>query len=120
MTHYDVIVLGGGPGGYIAAERLGHAKKNVLLIEADSLGGTCLNVGCIPTKALLNAAKTYEHAVHGAQLGSTSTARPSTGPGCRSGRPRPSPPSWAASARPRRRQVSRSSRATAPSRARAG
>lgn len=69
MSHYDVIVLGGGPGGYIAAERLGHAKKNVLLIEADSLGGTCLNVGCIPTKALLNAAKTYEHAIHGKQLG---------------------------------------------------
>ncbi len=68
-TTFDVIVLGGGPGGYIAAERLGHAKKNVLLIEADALGGTCLNVGCIPTKALLNAAKTYEHAVHGAQLG---------------------------------------------------
>lgn len=69
MSHYDVIVLGGGPGGYIAAERLGHAKKNVLLIEAGSLGGTCLNVGCIPTKALLNAAKTYEHAIHGKQLG---------------------------------------------------
>lgn len=69
MTDFDVIVLGGGPGGYIAAERLGHAGKKVLLIEADSLGGTCLNVGCIPTKALLNAAKTYEHAVHGAQLG---------------------------------------------------
>ena len=67
--HFDVIVLGGGPGGYIAAERLGHAKKKVLLIEADSLGGTCLNVGCIPTKALLHAAKTYEHAKHGAQLG---------------------------------------------------
>lgn len=69
MTHFDVIVLGGGPGGYIAAERLGHAKKKVALVEADSLGGTCLNVGCIPTKALLNAAKTYEHALHGAQLG---------------------------------------------------
>lgn len=68
-TNYDIIVLGGGPGGYIAAERLGHAGKKVLLVEADSLGGTCLNVGCIPTKALLNAAKTYEHAVHGAKLG---------------------------------------------------
>ncbi len=69
MTDFDVIVLGGGPGGYIAAERLGHAGKKVLLVEADKLGGTCLNVGCIPTKALLNAAKTYEHAAHGAKLG---------------------------------------------------
>ncbi|HSO69095.1 MAG TPA: dihydrolipoyl dehydrogenase [Arachnia sp.] len=69
MSDYDVIVLGGGPGGYISAERLGHAGKKVLLIEADALGGTCLNVGCIPTKALLNAAKTYEHAKHGTQLG---------------------------------------------------
>ncbi|MCG6568092.1 dihydrolipoyl dehydrogenase [Tessaracoccus sp. ZS01] len=69
MNEFDVIVLGGGPGGYIAAERLGHAKKKVLLVEADALGGTCLNVGCIPTKALLNAAKTYAHAKHGAKLG---------------------------------------------------
>lgn len=68
-TEFDVIVLGGGPGGYIAAERLGHAKKKVLLIEAEALGGTCLNVGCIPTKALLNAAKTYSHARDGAHLG---------------------------------------------------
>ena len=69
MSDYDVIVLGGGPGGYIAAERLGHAGRKVLLVEADALGGTCLNVGCIPTKALLNAAKTYEHAKHGSNLG---------------------------------------------------
>lgn len=69
MSDFEIIVLGGGPGGYIAAERLGHAGRKVLLIEAESLGGTCLNVGCIPTKALLNAAKTYEHALHGAQLG---------------------------------------------------
>ena len=69
MTDHDVIVLGGGPGGYIAAERLGHAGKNVLLVEASSLGGTCLNVGCIPTKTLLGAAKTYDHARHGAQFG---------------------------------------------------
>ena len=69
MTDHDVIVLGGGPGGYIAAERLGHAGENVLLVEASSLGGTCLNVGCIPTKTLLGAAKTYDHARHGAQFG---------------------------------------------------
>lgn len=69
MTDYDVIVLGGGPGGYIAAERLGHAGKKVLLVEAEALGGTCLNVGCIPTKTLLNAAKTYIHAKEGANFG---------------------------------------------------
>jgi len=71
MTDFDVIVLGGGPGGYIAAERLGHAGKKVLLVEAEALGGTCLNVGCIPTKTLLGAAKTYDHARHGAQFGVT-------------------------------------------------
>ena len=69
MSEFDVIILGGGPGGYIAAERLGHAGSTVLLIEADALGGTCLNWGCIPTKTLLNAAKTYHHAKHGTAYG---------------------------------------------------
>ncbi len=69
MSEFDVIILGGGPGGYIAAERLGHAGSTVLLVEANALGGTCLNVGCIPTKTLLNAAKTYHHAQHGAAYG---------------------------------------------------
>ncbi len=69
MSEFDVIILGGGPGGYIAAERLGHAGSKVLLVEADALGGTCLNVGCIPTKTLLNAAKIYHHAKHGAAYG---------------------------------------------------
>ncbi|MGV8845226.1 dihydrolipoyl dehydrogenase [Tessaracoccus sp.] len=69
MSEFDVIILGGGPGGYIAGERLGHAGQKVLLVEADALGGTCLNVGCIPTKTLINAAKTYHHALHGAQYG---------------------------------------------------
>ena len=58
-THFDVIVLGAGPGGYLAAERLGHAGKKVALVEEQYLGGTCLNVGCIPTKTLLNGAKNY-------------------------------------------------------------
>lgn len=71
MADYDVIVLGGGPGGYLAAERLGHAGKRVLLVEKEFLGGTCLNVGCIPTKSLLNSAKLYDHARHSAQFGVT-------------------------------------------------
>ncbi|PIE21805.1 MAG: dihydrolipoyl dehydrogenase [Arachnia propionica] len=69
MSDFDVIVLGGGPGGYVAAERLGHAGKKVLLVEQEALGGTCLNVGCIPTKSLLSGAKVYAHAKHGEQFG---------------------------------------------------
>jgi dihydrolipoamide dehydrogenase len=59
---YDTIIIGGGPAGYLAAERLGHEKKKVLLIEEKQLGGTCLNSGCIPTKTLLNSAKQFVHA----------------------------------------------------------
>jgi dihydrolipoamide dehydrogenase len=66
---YDVIVIGGGPGGYLAAQRLGQRGKSVLLVEKRFLGGTCLNVGCIPTKTLLNSAKHYLHAREGAQFG---------------------------------------------------
>jgi dihydrolipoamide dehydrogenase len=73
MADYDVIIIGGGPGGYLAAERLGHAGKKVLLVEKEALGGTCLNVGCIPTKSLLNSAKLYEHARHSEQFGITAT-----------------------------------------------
>ncbi|MBP3651890.1 MAG: dihydrolipoyl dehydrogenase [Clostridia bacterium] len=61
---YDLIVIGGGPGGYLAAERAAHAGLKTLLFEKNSLGGVCLNEGCIPSKALLNSAKTYEHALH--------------------------------------------------------
>ena len=66
---YDVIIIGGGPGGYLAAERLGHTGKKVLLIEEKHLGGTCLNVGCMPTKTLLNSAKLYVHAKEGEKYG---------------------------------------------------
>jgi dihydrolipoamide dehydrogenase len=68
---YDTIIIGGGPGGYLAAERLGHAGKKVLLIEKQHLGGTCLNAGCIPTKTLLNSAKQYVHAGEAGKFGVT-------------------------------------------------
>lgn len=54
---YQVIIIGGGPAGYTAAEVAGKAGLNVLLIEKSSLGGVCLNEGCIPTKTLLYSAK---------------------------------------------------------------
>ena len=66
---FDTIIIGGGPAGYMAAERLGHHKKKVLLLEERHLGGTCLNVGCIPTKTLLNSAKLYVHAKEAEKFG---------------------------------------------------
>ncbi len=69
MADCDSIILGGGPGGYMAAERLGAGKKKVVLIERSALGGTCLNAGCIPTKTLLHAAKLYAHAREGERFG---------------------------------------------------
>lgn len=65
----DVTILGGGPGGYIAAERLAHKGLDVVLAEQTEVGGTCLNVGCIPTKALLHSAKLYQHALDGKRFG---------------------------------------------------
>ena len=59
---YDVIVLGGGPGGYSAAEKAGAAGLKTVCIEGRAYGGTCLNEGCIPTKALLYSGKMYVHA----------------------------------------------------------
>ena len=71
MELYDLIVIGGGPGGYLAAERAAHKGLKTLLFEKRSLGGVCLNEGCIPSKALLNSAKHYEHALHGDAFGVT-------------------------------------------------
>ena len=51
-TSFDLIVIGGGPGGYVAAIRAAQLKMKVALVEAEHLGGICLNWGCIPTKAL--------------------------------------------------------------------
>jgi len=69
FSMYDLIIIGGGPGGYMAAERAGHAGLKVLLIEKRALGGVCLNEGCIPSKALLHSAKVYDYAVHGNDYG---------------------------------------------------
>lgn len=66
---YDLLVLGGGPAGYLAAERAGHAGLSVCCFEMREMGGVCLNEGCIPSKALLNSAKVYEHALHGKSFG---------------------------------------------------
>ena len=66
---YDVIIIGAGPGGYVAAERAGAKGKTVLLIEKEYIGGVCLNVGCIPTKTLLNSAKHYNYAVASGMFG---------------------------------------------------
>ena len=66
---YDLIILGGGPAGYVAAERAGHNGLNVVLFEKKSMGGVCLNEGCIPTKTMLYSAKTYENALHGDKYG---------------------------------------------------
>ena len=66
---YDLIILGGGPAGYIAAERAGGAGLNVLLIEKNEIGGVCLNEGCIPTKTLLYSAKIYDNAKIGEKYG---------------------------------------------------
>ena len=66
---YDLIILGGGPAGYNAAERAGSAGLKTLVIEERALGGVCLNEGCIPTKTLLYSAKIYDYAKHGADYG---------------------------------------------------
>jgi len=59
MKNYDIIIIGAGPGGYVAAIRAAQLKKKVCLIEEQWLGGTCLNIGCIPTKALIASAEMY-------------------------------------------------------------
>ena len=66
---YDLIVLGSGPGGYPAAIRASQLGKKVAIIEKESLGGICLNWGCIPTKALLKSAQVYDYAKHAADYG---------------------------------------------------
>jgi len=70
QNHFDLIVIGGGPGGYVGAIRAAQMGKRVACVERNKLGGVCLNWGCIPTKALLHTAKVYVEAFgHGADMG---------------------------------------------------
>jgi len=66
---FDAIVIGGGPGGYPCAIRLGQLKQKVAIIEKDEVGGVCLNWGCVPSKALITASHTYEKTKHGETIG---------------------------------------------------
>src|SRR4051812_36426624 len=63
-TEFDVIVIGAGPGGYVAAIRAAQLGMKVACAEREYLGGTCLNVGCIPSKALLDSSERYHAAKH--------------------------------------------------------
>lgn len=71
MEMYDLGIIGGGPGGYVAAERAAAEGLSVILFEKNSLGGVCLNEGCIPTKTLLYSAKLYDYARHSDKYGVT-------------------------------------------------
>ena len=67
--NYDIAIIGGGPGGYTAAEKAAKAGLQVVLFEKDYLGGTCLNRGCMPTKSLLHSAETFATLTHAQDLG---------------------------------------------------
>jgi len=70
VAKYDVAIIGSGPGGYVAAIRAGELGLKTVVVEKDPfLGGTCLHVGCIPTKVLLHHADVYDHFKNGAELG---------------------------------------------------
>lgn len=71
MEKYDLIILGGGPAGYLAGERAGQAGLKAMVIEKRALGGVCLNEGCIPSKAFLYSAKAFDYAKNGEKYGVT-------------------------------------------------
>src|SRR6188474_3224480 len=66
---FDAVVIGAGPGGYPAAIRLGQLKVKTAIIEREYMGGVCLNVGCIPSKAVIHAAKMYDKMSHAGDMG---------------------------------------------------
>ena len=67
--NYDIIVLGSGPGGYVTAIRASQLGFKTAVVERESLGGICLNWGCIPTKALLKSANVFEYLTHASDYG---------------------------------------------------
>lgn len=69
MDKFDLIVIGGGPGGYLAAERAGHAGLKTMCIEKEHFGGVCLNEGCVPSKSFLYSAKVLDYANHAKDYG---------------------------------------------------
>ena len=78
---YDLIVLGSGPGGYVAAIRAAQLGLKTAIVEREVLGGICLNWGCIPTKALLRSAEMFHHMQHAESFGlSRGQGRASTSP----------------------------------------
>ncbi|MDP6850072.1 MAG: FAD-dependent oxidoreductase, partial [Planctomycetota bacterium] len=70
-TQCDAVVLGAGPAGYVCAIRLAQYGKKVVCVEQSELGGTCLNVGCIPSKALISAGHFLESIKHASDMGIT-------------------------------------------------
>ena len=73
---YDIIIIGSGPGGYVAAIRASQLGKKIAIIEKAELGGICLNWGCIPTKSLLKSAQVFNYAQHAADYGISIDGRP--------------------------------------------
>src|ERR1041385_4112526 len=71
--NYDLIVIGSGPGGYVAAIRASQLGMKTAIVEKAELGGICLNWGCIPTKALLKSAQVYEYLMHAQDYGLKAT-----------------------------------------------
>ena len=69
VTQFDLVIIGSGPGGYVAAIRAAQLGLTVAVVEREELGGVCLNWGCIPTKALLRSAEVFELMGHAEQYG---------------------------------------------------
>src|SRR5690349_9586764 len=76
---YDLVVIGSGPGGYVAAIRASQLGFKTAIIEKESLGGICLNWGCIPTKALLKSAQVNEYIKHAQNYGIEASGKPDFG-----------------------------------------